>query len=232
MQGLENTAALDEGSVLCTEGRALLGRVEDVLGPVTQPVYAVRYCGAGALPDGLVARDRVFAVAGRSRVFDASAAAAAGPARDWDVAVEGEEESEEEGGEEGGAAPEGAPAAGTPGKRRRDDGASRPHKLHTARGGRAGGRRGGRGGGRGGRGGGRRDSGPHGIVARVLPGQQPCAPSLPLCCAVTHLAPMRAVLSTQMTGPLRLLHMEVCIYVRVQVCDNCSTCSAAELVRF
>ena len=172
LQGVENMAALDEGSVLCTETRALLGRIEDVLGPVTQPVYAVRYCGAGALPGGLAARDRVFAVAGRSRVFDASAAATAGPPRDWDAAVEGEEESDEEGGEVDADAAMHAPE-GASGKRQRDEGRQRPNKVHGSRGGRGGGRGGGCGGRGGGRGGG---GGPRGIVGRVTPGQQPCAP--------------------------------------------------------
>lgn len=34
--------ALDIGSVLCTEARAPLGRVEDIFGPVVRPLYALR----------------------------------------------------------------------------------------------------------------------------------------------------------------------------------------------
>jgi hypothetical protein len=111
VQGLENLAALDEGSVLCTEGRQLLGRVDDVLGPVTQPVYAVRYCGAGSLPTGLAPMDRVFSITGRSQLFDRNAAEACGPARDWDAAVDGELDSNDEG-QEDGVAPDPQVAAG------------------------------------------------------------------------------------------------------------------------
>ena len=90
MQGIENSPALDAGSVLCTQERALVGRVEDTFGQVAQPMYAVRYCGASALPENLLPDDRVFAVAARCQLLDCAAAAA--PARDWDAAVEGEDE--------------------------------------------------------------------------------------------------------------------------------------------
>lgn len=102
LQGLENLPALDEGSILCTEERKLLGRVDDILGPVTQPVYVVRYCGAGTPPVGLMQASRVFRVSGRSCLFDANVADTFGPARDWDEAVDGGLDSDEEGLAQGG----------------------------------------------------------------------------------------------------------------------------------
>ena len=42
MQARELMRALDIGSVLCTEARAPLGRVEDIFGPVVRPLYALR----------------------------------------------------------------------------------------------------------------------------------------------------------------------------------------------
>lgn len=45
----------DEGAVLVlAEGRAPLGRVEDVFGPVAAPLYALRYAGQGELPPAAV----------------------------------------------------------------------------------------------------------------------------------------------------------------------------------
>ncbi len=47
----EGGRVFDEGAVLVlAEGRAPLGRVEDVFGPVTAPLYALRYSGQGELP--------------------------------------------------------------------------------------------------------------------------------------------------------------------------------------
>ena len=36
-----------EGSVLCLEDRQPLGRIEEILGPVVSPIYALRYAGTG-----------------------------------------------------------------------------------------------------------------------------------------------------------------------------------------
>jgi len=54
---------LDEESVLCTEDRRGLGAIEEVFGPVSAPLYALR------LPEDATARtgDEVFVVVGRSR---------------------------------------------------------------------------------------------------------------------------------------------------------------------
>lgn len=94
LQGVENSPALNVGSVFCTQDRALLGRVEDVFGPVTNPMYAVRYCGTSALPTDLAAAAQVYAVAGRCQPLDYTTAAV--PARDWDVAVEGDDDSDDD----------------------------------------------------------------------------------------------------------------------------------------
>ncbi|KIY96765.1 hypothetical protein MNEG_11199 [Monoraphidium neglectum] len=65
VQGLINMPALAEGSVLLLEDRCPVGRVEEVFGPVTQPLYAFRYeaqqlkpapQGGAAGPDGGVRR--------------------------------------------------------------------------------------------------------------------------------------------------------------------------------
>ncbi len=51
VQAPEGGRVFDEGSVLVlAEGRAALGRVEEVFGPVAAPLYALRYAGPGELP--------------------------------------------------------------------------------------------------------------------------------------------------------------------------------------
>ena len=50
-----NGRALNEGTVLCMEDRTPVGRVEEVFGPVTAPLYALRWAGPGPLPASLTA---------------------------------------------------------------------------------------------------------------------------------------------------------------------------------
>lgn len=46
MQAPENGRAVTEGSVLCLSNREPIGKVEEVFGPVMQPLYSLRYaCG-------------------------------------------------------------------------------------------------------------------------------------------------------------------------------------------
>ena len=52
---------LSEGAVLCLADRTPLGRVEDVFGPVTEPLYALR-CPGGGAPGGAAAGAPVFSV--------------------------------------------------------------------------------------------------------------------------------------------------------------------------
>jgi H/ACA ribonucleoprotein complex non-core subunit NAF1 len=42
IQADKDTTTLDIDSVLCSEDRKVLGKVEDVIGPVSKPVYTVR----------------------------------------------------------------------------------------------------------------------------------------------------------------------------------------------
>ena len=50
LQETENARALSEGTVLCSEERVPIGRIEDTFGPVMCPLYAqpcVHYAEAG-----------------------------------------------------------------------------------------------------------------------------------------------------------------------------------------
>jgi H/ACA ribonucleoprotein complex non-core subunit NAF1 len=57
-----DTRALAEGSVLVLQDRTPLGRIEDVFGPVKQPLYVLRYGGEGRAPPGATVGATVFAV--------------------------------------------------------------------------------------------------------------------------------------------------------------------------
>ena len=41
---------MDEGSILCLPNRTPLGRVEEVFGPVTEPLYSLRFAGGTEVP--------------------------------------------------------------------------------------------------------------------------------------------------------------------------------------
>ena len=62
VQGLESQRALDESSVLCLEDRSLIGRIEEVFGPITQPLYALRWSGTTGAPVSLQSGARIFSV--------------------------------------------------------------------------------------------------------------------------------------------------------------------------
>ena len=63
MQAPEHSPALREGSVLCLEDRRPLGRIEEILGPVLCPIYALRYAGdGGEMPAEVVSGAHVCSV--------------------------------------------------------------------------------------------------------------------------------------------------------------------------
>ena len=60
---MELGTVYDEGTVLCLSDRLPLGRIEEVFGPITAPLYALRYTGAVTpLSDSVSAGSQVFAV--------------------------------------------------------------------------------------------------------------------------------------------------------------------------
>ena len=61
-QAPKDSRAVDEGSVLCLVSRHGLGRVEEVFGPVEEPLYTLRYAGGGEMPAEVVAGAPVFSV--------------------------------------------------------------------------------------------------------------------------------------------------------------------------
>lgn len=54
VQVAENGRALTEGTVLCSEDRIPIGRIEDVFGPVMCPLYTLRWAGQGDMPPSVV----------------------------------------------------------------------------------------------------------------------------------------------------------------------------------
>lgn len=54
--------ALSEGSLLVLGSRAVVGRVEEVFGPVAAPLYALRYAGPAPMPDEVAAGAQLFSV--------------------------------------------------------------------------------------------------------------------------------------------------------------------------
>lgn len=67
VQGQANSRPLAEGSLVVTEAREPLGVIEEVFGPVAQPLYAFRYTGQGSLPDSVVRGAALFVVPRLSR---------------------------------------------------------------------------------------------------------------------------------------------------------------------
>lgn len=63
VQAKELMRALDIGTVLCTDERVLLGRVEDIFGPVSRPLYALRSSLAADSAGGVGPDMAVFAPA-------------------------------------------------------------------------------------------------------------------------------------------------------------------------
>lgn len=63
VRAVGGSRALNEGTALVLEDRALLGAVEEIFGPVSAPLYALRYAGGAAEPpQGLVPGAVVFSV--------------------------------------------------------------------------------------------------------------------------------------------------------------------------
>lgn len=59
MQAPVDAKVLDEGSVLCLEDRHLLGKIEEILGPVAEPLYFLRYAGKQPMPENVCQGARV-----------------------------------------------------------------------------------------------------------------------------------------------------------------------------
>lgn len=59
-QEAENGRALCEGTVLCTQDRIAIGRIEDTFGPVMSPLYTLRWAGQGDMPPSLALHAPVF----------------------------------------------------------------------------------------------------------------------------------------------------------------------------
>lgn len=51
----EHCRPLEDGSLLVLEDRTVVGRVEEVFGPVTQPMYALQYAGKPPQPKSVTA---------------------------------------------------------------------------------------------------------------------------------------------------------------------------------
>ena len=96
LQGLENSAPMDAGSIFCDEQRQLLGRVEDIFGLVTQPSYAVRPCGATPLDTPPQPGTRVLAVVSLSSNVDLGGVAHAAPGIDFEEGVEDKEDIDDD----------------------------------------------------------------------------------------------------------------------------------------
>ncbi|KAL0048917.1 hypothetical protein WJX82_002315 [Trebouxia sp. C0006] len=60
VQEAENGRALCEGTVLCSEDRIAIGRIEDTFGPVMCPLYTLRWAGRGDMPSSLALDAPVF----------------------------------------------------------------------------------------------------------------------------------------------------------------------------
>ena len=58
---------LDEGSVLCLDNRTPLGRIEDIIGPVAEPLYLLRYAGPEPMPEAVRPGARVSSVPSHSK---------------------------------------------------------------------------------------------------------------------------------------------------------------------
>lgn len=59
-QEAENGRALSEQTVLCSQDRIPIGRIEDTFGPVMCPLYTLRWAGEGDMPPSLVVGAPVF----------------------------------------------------------------------------------------------------------------------------------------------------------------------------
>lgn len=62
MQSLKLSRFVDESSVLCTQDAHPLGRVEEVFGPIDEPLYSFRYACGKALPESLTPGSSIMSV--------------------------------------------------------------------------------------------------------------------------------------------------------------------------
>ena len=60
VQVAENGRALTEGTILCSEDRIPVGRIEDVFGPVMCPLYTLRWAGQGDMPPSVAVDGPLF----------------------------------------------------------------------------------------------------------------------------------------------------------------------------
>ena len=60
LQEAENGRALSEGTVLCSQDRTPIGRIEDTFGPVMCPLYALRWAGQADMPATVAVGAAVF----------------------------------------------------------------------------------------------------------------------------------------------------------------------------
>ena len=60
VQEAKNGRALSEGTVLCSQERTPIGRIEDTFGPVMSPLYALRWAGQGDMPATVAVGSAVF----------------------------------------------------------------------------------------------------------------------------------------------------------------------------
>lgn len=60
LQETENARALSEGTVLCSQERIAIGRVQDTFGPVMCPLYALQWQGQGEMPSSIAVGSPVF----------------------------------------------------------------------------------------------------------------------------------------------------------------------------
>lgn len=62
MQVPENGRAVSEGTPLCLGSRAPMGRVEDVFGPVMEPLYSLRYACGSQMPPEIAVGTELFCI--------------------------------------------------------------------------------------------------------------------------------------------------------------------------
>jgi len=60
VQEAENGRALSEGTVLCSQDRIPIGRIEDTFGPVMCPLYSLRWAGQAEMPSSVAVDAPVF----------------------------------------------------------------------------------------------------------------------------------------------------------------------------
>ena len=60
VQEAENGRALSEGTVLCSQDRIPIGRIEDTFGPVMCPLYTLRWASQGNMPPSLTVGAPIF----------------------------------------------------------------------------------------------------------------------------------------------------------------------------